>query len=56
MQHIVFVQKDAHGFADNFTCPEMFIRVGSERYKSSYKITFVCKTMRTDSLIILRVW
>ena len=31
-------KKDAHGFADNLTCPEIFIRLDSESKQSNYTI------------------
>ena len=43
MKYNVFLPKDAHGIADHFACPKMFIRVDFEGKQSNYKKTFVCK-------------
>ena len=33
MKHKVFLQKDAHGFADKFACPEMVINGHTGRFR-----------------------
>ena len=53
MKQNLFLQKEVHGFADHFAWLEMFIRIDFEGEHSNHNVC--CKTMRTDSLIILRV-